>query len=105
MGQGLQSSNRADLERWGHLFSIGAWTLGLSGIEACGIRGELEDQREEIEDTLNMDSLAQYHENHAGIGMSSRKHRIVMPICELFFDCCLIERGGYVPMKKSYGSD
>lgn len=42
----------------GTCFSIGAWTLGLSGIEACGIRGELEDQREEIEDTLNMALLS-----------------------------------------------
>ncbi len=72
MGQGLQSSNRADLERWGTCFALAAWLLGLSGVEACGSRGELEDQREEIEDTLNMDSLAQCHGNHAGIVMPSR---------------------------------
>ena len=59
----------------GRIWNVGGtcflpWSLGASAcpiFEACGIRGELEDQREEIEDTLNMDSLAQCHENHAGI--------------------------------------
>ena len=60
------------------VFPLEPGRLACPIFEASRIRGELEDQREEIEDTLNMDSLAQCHENHAGIGMPSRNHRIVI---------------------------